>query len=106
MEATKYNKSEIMKQAHTYYNMVGGSRKNRERNKTGRTLVSFGECLRMAWRHAKREVSDARRKEAIRKEREAREEWNRTHPAKTVVYDACVQAAISAEYSRGRYMGD
>ena len=48
MEATKYNKSEIMKQAHTYYNMVGGSRKNRERNKTGRTLISFGECLRMA----------------------------------------------------------
>ena len=30
----------------------------------------------MAWRHAKREVSDARRKEAIRKEREVREEWN------------------------------
>ena len=63
-------------------------------------------ATRMAWRHAKREVSDARRKEAIRKEREVREELNRTHPAKTVVYDACVQAAISAEYSRGRYMGD
>ena len=47
MEATKYNKSEIMKKAHTYYNMVGDSRKNRERNKTGRKLISFGECLRV-----------------------------------------------------------
>ncbi|WP_282747419.1 hypothetical protein [Paraprevotella xylaniphila] len=106
MEATKYNKSEIMKKAHRNYVVLGDSRKNRENNKRGRKLFSFGECLKMAWDEARRTVSEARRKEAIRKEREAREEWNRTHPAKTVVYDACVQAAISAEYSRGRYMGD
>lgn len=106
MEATKYNKSEIMKKAHRNYVVLGDSRKNRENNKRGRKLFSFGECLKMAWDEARRTVSEARRKEAIRKEREAREEWNRTHPAKPVVYDACVQAAISAEYSSGRYMGD
>nr|DAZ47080.1 MAG TPA: hypothetical protein [Caudoviricetes sp.] len=99
MEATKYNKSEIMKKAHRNYVVLGDSRKNRENNKRGRKLFSFGECLKMAW-------DDARRKEAIRKEREEMEEIRRNNPAKTVVYDACVQAAISAEYSRGRYMGD
>ena len=106
MEATKYNKSEIMKKAHTYYNMVGDSRKNRERNKTGRKLISFGECLRMAWSEAKRVVADARYKEAMKSKREAIEAERRDNPAKSVVYDSCVQAAISAEYSRYRYMGD
>lgn len=60
MESTKYNKSEIMKQAHTYYNMVGDSRKNRENNKRGRKLFSFGECLKMAWDEARRTVSGQR----------------------------------------------
>ena len=106
METTKYNKSEIMKKAHTYYNMVGDSRKNRERNKTGRKLISFGECLRMAWSEAKRVVADARYKEAMKSKREAIEAERRDNPAKSVVYDSCVQAAISAEYSRYRYMGD
>lgn len=43
MEATKYNKSEIMKKAHRNYVVLGDSRKNRENNKRGRKLFSFGE---------------------------------------------------------------
>ena len=60
MAATKYNKSEIMKEAHKLY---------KECKRYGR---SFGSCLKQAWGSAKAMVRLAEQRAAFSKEQEAR----------------------------------
>lgn len=63
MEATKYNKSEIMKKAHRNYVVLGDSRKNCENNKRGRKLFPLASALRWhGTRHAARFPRHATRK--------------------------------------------
>lgn len=60
MATQKYNKSEIMKSAHTLY---------KECKQYGRT---FGSCLKQAWGSAKAMVRLAEQRAAFSKEQEAR----------------------------------
>ncbi len=88
MKAPKYNKSEIMKEAHKLY---------KECRRYGRT---FGSCLKQVWASAKAMVRLAEQREAFQKELEARREANRN---KAVCFG---HYGMESLYANGAYSGD
>lgn len=85
MATTKYNKSEIMKEAHKLY---------KECKRYNRT---FGSCLKQVWASAKAMVRLAEQREAFRKELEARR-------AKSNI--VLKHVGMSSLYANGAYSGD
>jgi hypothetical protein len=101
MTTPKYNKSEIMRDAHRRYNSTD--------NKS-----SFSYCLSMAWFDAKSKVyraaaeAERMRKEAIRKEADAY--WTKRFEGRTGSYTftTCNNSGCAGDYGRGNgaYLGD
>lgn len=86
---TKFNFSEIMRNAHKLFKTQS------ERGSGVREKKTFGDCLRAAWRAAKSYIG-----------RVFTISWGWGLPSVCVQESAETTAAIAAEYTRGRYMGD